>query len=234
MRAAAERAGVRGGRALPQPAHRGPPPGRAAGGRQARDRHGRRDRASPRAGETAAVQVFPLRDGRLVDRHTLLPRERGRPRTCPSSLEAFCLEYYGERARRPAADRRPARGRRDRGARRAPLRPPRLGRRGARRRGAARSGGSRSSRQQNAELALESDSASRERKRLRRIEALEELREALNLESLPIADRVLRHLEHPGRVAGRLDGRLPGRACRRRPTTGSSGSGASRARTTSR
>ena len=40
--------------------------------------------------------------------------------------------------------------------------------------------------QQNAELALQSDSANRERKRLRRIEALEELRECVNLESLPI------------------------------------------------
>jgi excinuclease ABC subunit C len=40
--------------------------------------------------------------------------------------------------------------------------------------------------QANAELALESDAAHRERKRLRRVEALEELRECLNLESLPI------------------------------------------------
>jgi excinuclease ABC subunit C len=40
--------------------------------------------------------------------------------------------------------------------------------------------------QQNAELALESDAAHRERKRLRRVEALEELRECLNLESLPL------------------------------------------------
>jgi excinuclease ABC subunit C len=39
---------------------------------------------------------------------------------------------------------------------------------------------------QNAQLALESDVAQAERKRLRRVEALEELREALNLESLPI------------------------------------------------
>jgi excinuclease ABC subunit C len=40
--------------------------------------------------------------------------------------------------------------------------------------------------QRNAELALQSDRADAERKRLRRIEALEELREVLNLESLPI------------------------------------------------
>ena len=40
--------------------------------------------------------------------------------------------------------------------------------------------------QRNAELALDSEELATERKRLRRIEALEELREALNLESLPI------------------------------------------------
>ena len=39
---------------------------------------------------------------------------------------------------------------------------------------------------QNAELALAQDSAESERKRIRRVEALEELRESLNLESLPI------------------------------------------------
>jgi excinuclease ABC subunit C len=39
---------------------------------------------------------------------------------------------------------------------------------------------------QNARLALESEAAQTEQKRLRRVEALEELREALNLESLPL------------------------------------------------
>ena len=48
-----------------------------------------------------------------------------------------------------------------------------------------------------------------------------------------VADRVLRHLEHPGVLGGRLDGRLPGRGRRRRRTTASSGSRAG-ARTTSR
>src|SRR5207244_6002240 len=38
----------------------------------------------------------------------------------------------------------------------------------------------------NAKLALESEAAASESKRLRRVEALEELREALNLESLPL------------------------------------------------
>src|SRR5690606_38872672 len=40
--------------------------------------------------------------------------------------------------------------------------------------------------QQNAELALGSETFVAETKRLRRVEALEELRETLNLESLPI------------------------------------------------
>ena len=40
--------------------------------------------------------------------------------------------------------------------------------------------------QQNAALALESETFVAETKRARRVEALEELREALNLESLPI------------------------------------------------
>ena len=40
--------------------------------------------------------------------------------------------------------------------------------------------------EQNARLALESDAVATEQRRLRRVEALEELREALNLESLPI------------------------------------------------
>ncbi|MBA2536995.1 MAG: excinuclease ABC subunit UvrC, partial [Actinobacteria bacterium] len=39
---------------------------------------------------------------------------------------------------------------------------------------------------QNAELALAQDAAESERKRIRRVEALEELRETLNLESLPL------------------------------------------------
>jgi excinuclease ABC subunit C len=39
---------------------------------------------------------------------------------------------------------------------------------------------------QNARLALDSEAAASEQKRLRRVEALEELREALNLESLPL------------------------------------------------
>src|SRR5436853_1673754 len=42
----------------------------------------------------AAVQVFPLRDGRLIDRYSFhLENVAGQDRA--SLLEAFCLEYYG-------------------------------------------------------------------------------------------------------------------------------------------
>ena len=45
-------------------------------------------------GRTAAVQVFPPRGGRLVDRHTFyLENEAGED--VPQLLESFCLEYYG-------------------------------------------------------------------------------------------------------------------------------------------
>src|SRR5918995_1424605 len=133
---------------------------------------------------TAAGQVFPLRDGRLVDRHTFyLENAAGED---PSSLlEAFCLEYYGGAPAVPPliivpAGAGPLTGLGQylselRGSR-VEVRAPR---RGEKRR-------LQELAQQNAELALESDAAQSERTRLRRIEALEELRETLNLESLPL------------------------------------------------
>ena len=73
---------------------------------------------------------------------------------------------------------------RHRGARGVPVRAarPRRGASGAARREAAAAGAAT----QNAQLALETDAAATEQRRLRRVEALEELREALNLESLPV------------------------------------------------
>ncbi len=135
-------------------------------------------------GRTAAVQIFPLRGGRLVDRHTFyLENEAGED--VPQLLESFCLEYYGGAPSIPPLIVVPPDvGPTDalsgflsdlRGSR-VEVRP---SRRGEKRRLLELA-------QQNAELALESDAANRERKRLRRIEALEELRECLNLESLPI------------------------------------------------
>jgi excinuclease ABC subunit C len=135
-------------------------------------------------GATAAVQVFPLRGGRLVDRHTFY-LENAAVEELPALLEAFCLEYYGSAPAVPPlivvpAEAGPSHGLAEflselRGSR-VEVRAPK---RGEKRRLAELA-------QQNAELALASDSAQKERKRLRRIEALEELRETLNLESLPI------------------------------------------------
>jgi excinuclease ABC subunit C len=136
------------------------------------------------SGETAAVQVFPLRGGRLVDRHTFyLENEAGED--VPQLLESFCLEYYGSAPSVPPQIVVPP----DTGPTAAlaeylsDLRGSkvevRAAQRGEKRRLLELA-------RQNAELALESDAAHRERKRLRRIEALEELRECLNLESLPI------------------------------------------------
>jgi excinuclease ABC subunit C len=136
------------------------------------------------SGETAAVQVFPLRGGRLVDRHTFyLENEAGED--VPQLLESFCLEYYGSAPSVPPQIVVPP----DTGPTEAlagylsDLRGSkvevRAAQRGEKRRLLELA-------RQNAELALESDAAHRERKRLRRIEALEELRECLNLESLPL------------------------------------------------
>jgi excinuclease ABC subunit C len=133
---------------------------------------------------TAAVQVFPLRGGRLVDRHTFyLENEAGED--VPQLLESFCLEYYGGAPSVPPLIVVPpdvgptdalAGFLSDLRGSHVEVRP---ARRGEKRR-------LQELASQNAELALESDAANRERKRLRRIEALEELRECLNLESLPI------------------------------------------------
>jgi excinuclease ABC subunit C len=135
-------------------------------------------------GDRAAVQIFPLREGKLIDRYGFhLENVAGQdPATI---LEAFILEYYGsapsippqiivpriagdtaalaeflsERRGSSVEVRAPARGEKRRLQELA---------------------------EQNAGLALESDAEKSERTRLRRVEALEELREALNLESLPI------------------------------------------------
>jgi excinuclease ABC subunit C len=136
------------------------------------------------SGETAAVQVFPLRGGRLVDRHTFyLENDAGED--VPQLLESFCLEYYGGAPSLPPLivvppEAGPATAL---AAYLSDLRGSKVEVRAARRGEKRRL---QELAQQNAELALESDAAQRERKRLRRIEALEELRECLNLESLPI------------------------------------------------
>src|SRR5437773_3129319 len=134
--------------------------------------------------ERAAVQVFPLREGRMVDRYSF-HLENAAGEEVGEVLEQFCLEYYGSAPSIPPQILVP-RGVGDvsalawflselRGSNvevRAPER-------GEKRR-------LQELAQQNARLALESETFVAETKRARRVEALEELREALNLESLPL------------------------------------------------
>src|SRR6187200_776548 len=135
-------------------------------------------------GDGAAVQVFPLRGGRLTDRHSFF-LENVAGQDLDSLLEAFALEYYGSAPSIPPQIIVPPEARpsgalseflsEERGSR-VEVRP---AQRGEKRR-------LQELAQQNADLALEHDTAQTQRKRLRRIEALEELRESLNLESLPL------------------------------------------------
>ena len=134
-------------------------------------------------GDRAAVQLFPLRDGKMVDRFAFhLENVDGQDRA--TILESFCVEHYGGAPAVPPQVVVPADlGDTDalsaylgdlRGARvevRAPQRGEKL----------------RLVRlaEENAQLALEHDASATEQRRQRRVEALEQLRECLNLESLP-------------------------------------------------
>jgi excinuclease ABC subunit C len=135
-------------------------------------------------GDRAAVQVFPLRDGKLIDRYAF-HLENVEGRDAETVLESFCLEYYGSAPSiPPQIVVPPGLGGLDaladflsdlRGARvevRSPAR-------GEKRRLAALAA-------ENARLALEHDLSQAEQRRLKRVEALEQLRESLNLESLPL------------------------------------------------
>jgi excinuclease ABC subunit C len=135
-------------------------------------------------GDKAAVQIFPLRGGRMIDRYGFhLENVEGQETS--ALLEAFCVEYYGS----------------------APSVPPQIvvpreagdvsaleeflsERRGARVEVRPAERGEKRRLQelatQNARLALDSETYQTEQKRLRRVESLEELREGLNLESLPL------------------------------------------------
>jgi excinuclease ABC subunit C len=134
--------------------------------------------------ERAAVQVFPLRDGRMIDRYSF-HLENAAGEELGEVLEQFCLEYYGSAPSVPPEILVP----RDAGdtaalaaflsERRGSKVEVRAPARGEKRRLLELA-------MQNAELALQSETFVSETKRMRRVEALEELREALNLESLPI------------------------------------------------
>jgi excinuclease ABC subunit C len=135
-------------------------------------------------GDCAAVQVFPLRDGKMIDRYGF-HLENVAGEDPQAILEAFLLEYYGsspsvppevlipsEVAETAALEEILSERRGSRVAVRTPLR-------GEKRRLVELA-------VENARLALEADAAVREAARSKRIAALEELREVLNLESLPV------------------------------------------------
>ena len=134
-------------------------------------------------GDQAAVQVFPLRDGKMIDRYGF-HLENVAGEDAQSILEAFVLEYYGAAPSAPpevlvSAEIDTAALAEFLSARRGSHVVVRTPLRGEKRRLVELAA-------ENARLALESDSAIREATRSRRIAALEELREVLNLESLPV------------------------------------------------
>ena len=133
----------------------------------------------------AAVQVFPLRDGAHGRPLLVPPRERGRRGARPrcSSSSASSTTARRRRCRRRSSCRAGWATRRALATFLSELRGSRVEVR-APERGEKRR--LQELAQQNAELALSSETFVAETKRLRRVEALEELREALNLESLPI------------------------------------------------
>ncbi len=134
-------------------------------------------------GDRAAVQLFPLRDGKMVDRFAFhLENVEGQDRE--TILESFCVEHYGSAPAIPPQVIVPpdisdtealASFLGDLRGARVEVRAPQ---RGEKRRLAGLA-------EENARLALEHDASVTEQRRRRRVEALEELRESLNLESLP-------------------------------------------------
>ena len=132
----------------------------------------------------ANVQVFQLRDGRLADRRSFYLENAG-GEDVSDVLWGFAVEYYGGQVAIPPSVTVPA-GFEDSdllamylAERRGSPVEVRAAQRGERRRLVELAQG-------NAEMALEHDRLVAQRTRARRIEALEELREQLNLEALPV------------------------------------------------
>ena len=181
---------------------------RASGGggqarRRDRGRRGHRDRGRERG--SPGLPPPRREDGRPL---RVPPRER-RGAGCSCTAGGVRARVLRLGTVGPAADHRPARGGGHVRACRVPFRTPWLACGGAR----VRAGEKRRLQElanQNAGLALEADTARAEQSRLRRVEALRLPRGAQSGEP-PAPDRVLRRLEHPGGVAGRVDGGLPGR-----------------------
>jgi excinuclease ABC subunit C len=135
-------------------------------------------------GDRAVVQIFPLRGGKMIDRYSFhLENVGGQDLT--TVIESFCLEYYGSAPSVPPQIVVP----RDTGDLTAlaellsEKRGAKVEMRGAERGEKRRLQGLAD---ENARHALVTEQAATDQKRARRVEELEELREALNLESLPI------------------------------------------------
>ena len=135
-------------------------------------------------GSEAAVQVFPLRDGKMIDRYGF-HLENVVEGDAQSVLEAFVVEFYGAAPSVPPQVLVPQES-----GDLAPLAEFLSERRGSRVEVRAPARGEKRRlvelAVENARLALEADTAQREAQRLRRVAALEDLRECLNLESLPV------------------------------------------------
>ena len=137
-------------------------------------------------GDEAAVQVFPLRDGKMIDRYGF-HLENVVDGDVPVGARGVRRRVLRLGAERPAAGPGAAGESATSRALEVFLSDAaRLPRRGARAGCAARSGGSWSSPPRTPASRSSPDTARREEQRLRRVAALEELRECLNLESLPV------------------------------------------------
>ena len=134
--------------------------------------------------DRAAVQVFPLRDGKMIDRYAF-HLENVAGDDAQTVLEAFVIEYYGSAPSTPPEVLVPSDV-----ADTSALAEFLTSRRGSRVEVKAPMRGEKRRLVElavdNARLALDSDTAQREATRQRRVAALEELRETLNLESLPL------------------------------------------------
>jgi excinuclease ABC subunit C len=134
--------------------------------------------------DRAVVQIFPLRGGRMVDRHSF-HLENAEGQDMNTVLESFGLEYYGSAPSVPPQIVVPH-GAGDLSAlaellseKRGARVEVRVAERGEKRR-------LQELADENARQALVTAQVASDQKRARRVEALEELREALNLESLPL------------------------------------------------
>ncbi|HEX7310188.1 MAG TPA: excinuclease ABC subunit UvrC [Gaiellaceae bacterium] len=135
-------------------------------------------------GDHGVVQIFPLRGGKMIDRYSF-HLENVEEQDVTAVLEAFCVEYYTATPSVPPQVVVPQEAG-DLSAleqllteRRGSRVEVRRALRGEKRRLAELAA-------ENARQALSSETAAAATRRARRAEALEELREALNLESLPL------------------------------------------------